>query len=114
MEEDRVSNVLVSLLLAAWLFPGLFGHGPWKPDEAYTFGLVYHILESGDWLVPTLAGQPFVDLQKVPDGVEIAHLCEKNRAADRVKPASRCFFYERRARADGQRPRSGQNASRMS
>jgi 4-amino-4-deoxy-L-arabinose transferase-like glycosyltransferase len=40
---------------------GLVGHDPWKPDEAYTFGLVYHILEAGDWLVPTLAGEPFVE-----------------------------------------------------
>ena len=48
-------------LVAAWLLPGLFGHDPWKPDEAYTFGLVYHIRESGDWLVPTLAGEPFVE-----------------------------------------------------
>ena len=40
---------------------GLFGHDPWKPDEAYTFGLVYQILQSGDWLVPTLAGEPFVE-----------------------------------------------------
>jgi 4-amino-4-deoxy-L-arabinose transferase-like glycosyltransferase len=49
------------LLLAAWVALGLFGHDPWKPDEAYTFGLVYHILESGDWVVPTLAGAPFVE-----------------------------------------------------
>jgi 4-amino-4-deoxy-L-arabinose transferase-like glycosyltransferase len=48
-------------LVAAWIAAGLFGHDPWKPDEAYTFGLVYHILESGDWLVPTLAGEPFVE-----------------------------------------------------
>ena len=48
-------------LIAAWLLPGLIGHDPWKPDEAYTFGLVYHIRESGDWLVPTLAGEPFVE-----------------------------------------------------
>jgi 4-amino-4-deoxy-L-arabinose transferase-like glycosyltransferase len=53
--------VLLSALLAAWIAAGLFGHDPWKPDEAYTFGLVYHILESNDWLVPTLAGQPFVE-----------------------------------------------------
>ena len=51
----------VLLLISAWLVPGLFGHDPWKPDEAYTFGLVYHILESGDWLVPTLGGEPFVE-----------------------------------------------------
>src|SRR5688572_11075902 len=48
-------------LLAAWTALGLFGHDPWKPDEAYSFGLVWHILESGDWLVPTLAGEPFVE-----------------------------------------------------
>lgn len=48
-------------LFAGWIAAGLFGHDPWKPDEAYTFGLVYHILEHNDWLVPTLAGEPFVE-----------------------------------------------------
>ena len=52
---------LMLALFVAWLLPGLFGHDPWKPDEAYTFGLVYHILERGDWLVPTLAGEPFME-----------------------------------------------------
>ena len=52
---------LYALLCATWLFTGLIGHDPWKPDEAYTFGLVYHILQSGDWLVPTLAGETFLD-----------------------------------------------------
>ena len=51
----------IVLLLGAWLALGLFGHDPWKPDEAYTFGLVYEALEKGDWLVPTLAGQPFME-----------------------------------------------------
>lgn len=32
-----------------------------KPDEAYTFGLVLHVLQSGDWVVPTLAGEPFME-----------------------------------------------------
>ena len=54
-------RVLLLVLLGAWLALGLFGHDPWKPDEAYSFGLVYHILEKGDWLVPTLAGEPFVE-----------------------------------------------------
>jgi 4-amino-4-deoxy-L-arabinose transferase-like glycosyltransferase len=48
-------------LLAAWLAAGIVGHDPWKPDEAYTFGLVWHILQTHDWVVPTLAGQPFVE-----------------------------------------------------
>jgi 4-amino-4-deoxy-L-arabinose transferase-like glycosyltransferase len=47
--------------MAAWIVFGLVGHDPWKPDEAYTFGLVWHILESGQWLVPTLGGEPFVE-----------------------------------------------------
>jgi len=57
----KMGSVPIFLLLAAWLLPGLFGHDPWKPDEAYTFGLVFHILETGDWLVPTLGGEPFVE-----------------------------------------------------
>lgn len=44
-----------------WLILGLVGHDPWKPDEAYSFGLVYHIVHSGDWVVPTLAGEPFME-----------------------------------------------------
>jgi len=56
-----IARVASLVLLAAWIALGLFGHDPWKPDEAYTFGLVYHILERHDWIVPTLAGQPFVE-----------------------------------------------------
>ena len=40
---------------------GLLGRDPWKPDEAYSFGLVYHILQSGDWVIPTLAQEPFME-----------------------------------------------------
>ena len=53
--------VFLALLCFTWLATGLIGHDPWKPDEAYSFGLVYHILQSNDWLVPTLAGEPFLD-----------------------------------------------------
>ena len=52
---------LLILLFAAWMLPGLIGHDPWKPDEAYSFGLIYHILQSGEWVVPTLAGEPFME-----------------------------------------------------
>ena len=43
------------------MLSGLLGRDPWKPDEAYSFGLVYHILQSGDWVVPTLAQEPFME-----------------------------------------------------
>ena len=54
-------GILAVGLMAAWVTLGLVGHEPWKPDEAYTFGLVWHILERGQWLVPTLGGEPFVE-----------------------------------------------------
>lgn len=56
-----VRSVLLLVGCMVWLVPGLFFHEPWKPDEAYTFGLVYHMMESGDWIVPMLGGEPFVE-----------------------------------------------------
>lgn len=53
--------LFLGMLCAVWVLTGLIGHDPWKPDEAYSFGLVYHILQSGDWLVPTLAGDDFLE-----------------------------------------------------
>jgi 4-amino-4-deoxy-L-arabinose transferase-like glycosyltransferase len=49
------------LLCAAWILFNLVGHDPWKPDEAYSFGLVLDQLERGDWVVPMLAGEPFLE-----------------------------------------------------
>ncbi len=48
-------------LIGAWMLFGLFGRDPWKPDEAYTFGIVNHIVQTGDWVVPRLAGEPFME-----------------------------------------------------
>ncbi|GAB4246273.1 MAG: hypothetical protein OHK005_12040 [Candidatus Methylacidiphilales bacterium] len=49
------------VLFAVWLVPGLFGRDPWKADEAYSFGLVWHMVTTGDYLVPTLGGEPFME-----------------------------------------------------
>ncbi len=54
-------GLFLGLLCAVWLLTGLIGHDPWKPDEAYSFGLVFHILKFGDWLVPTLAGDVYLE-----------------------------------------------------
>jgi 4-amino-4-deoxy-L-arabinose transferase-like glycosyltransferase len=45
----------------AYLLPGILGHDPWKQDETYTFGIIHHMLLSGDLLVPVNAGQPFME-----------------------------------------------------
>ena len=52
---------LALVVFTAWMFMGLLGRDPWKPDEGYTLGLVNHVLTTGDWVVPTLAGEPFME-----------------------------------------------------
>lgn len=59
--REHAKPLFVLALCLAWLIPGLMGHDPWKPDEAYSFGLIYHILQTGDWVVPTLGGEPFME-----------------------------------------------------
>ena len=54
-------TALVALLCLAWILPGLIGHDPWKPDEGYTFGIVYELLKGGSWVVPHLANEPFLE-----------------------------------------------------
>src|ERR1019366_5797679 len=44
------------LLCVAWIGLGLFGHDPWKPDDATSFGVMLELLKHGDWIVPHLAG----------------------------------------------------------
>ncbi len=59
--SERSKLGWLTLLCLAWALPGLIGHQPWKPDEAYSFGMVYHIFQGGGWLVPTLAGEPYLE-----------------------------------------------------
>ncbi len=44
------------LLCVAWIALGLFGHDPWKPEDATSFGIAYDMLKQGEVLVPHLAG----------------------------------------------------------
>lgn len=64
LKEPEITPIkagFLFLLCAVWLLTGLIGHDPWKPDEAYSFGLIYHIIQSHDWIVPTLSGEPYLD-----------------------------------------------------
>lgn len=54
--ESAKTNLLL-LLCFIWLTVGLVGHHPWKPDEAPTVSAVKHLLEGGDWVVPSVAGE---------------------------------------------------------
>lgn len=44
-----------------WVFSGLVGHAPWKPDEAYSFGMILHYIEGGNWIIPKIADIPFME-----------------------------------------------------
>ncbi|MEB0134725.1 glycosyltransferase family 39 protein [Actimicrobium sp. CCC2.4] len=50
-----------ALLIIVFIFFGLTGHDPWKADEAYVFGVIHTMLETGNWLIPTIAGEPFME-----------------------------------------------------
>jgi 4-amino-4-deoxy-L-arabinose transferase-like glycosyltransferase len=54
-------SLLLGGLILVWVVTGLTGHDPWKPDDAYSFGVIYSMLQSGDWLAPAIAGEPFMD-----------------------------------------------------
>ena len=52
---------LTIAICIAWVLIGLVGHDPWKSDEAYTFGIAYRMLKSGDWVVPRIGDTPFLN-----------------------------------------------------
>ncbi len=52
---------LLALLVLAYLLPGLVGHDPWKTDDAIGIGVVHQMLQHGQWIVPHLAGEPFLE-----------------------------------------------------
>ncbi|MFW6167651.1 MAG: ArnT family glycosyltransferase, partial [Ralstonia sp.] len=67
-EARRLSAVLVRhwrmaivLMVCAYLVVGTFWRAPWKADEPYSFGIVLNIIERGDWVVPNVAFEPFVE-----------------------------------------------------
>jgi 4-amino-4-deoxy-L-arabinose transferase-like glycosyltransferase len=49
--------VLVLILVVA----GMFGRDPWKADEPYSVGMALGFAQGGDWIVPRIAGVPFVE-----------------------------------------------------
>ncbi|AOK17334.1 glycosyl transferase [Burkholderia cepacia] len=65
--RSRVARVgwrawlFVAAVFCAYVLPGVLGHDPWKQDETYTFGIIQHMLETGDFVVPTNAGLPFME-----------------------------------------------------
>ncbi|MDE9430457.1 ArnT family glycosyltransferase [Xenorhabdus bovienii] len=63
----RFSNTDIKALflfvafMLLYLLPGIYSHTPWKQDENYSFGVIQTMYETGNWLVPTNAGEPFME-----------------------------------------------------
>ena len=59
--QKKSALMLFFLFLLIYLLPGIYGHSPWKQDENYSFGIIQTMYETGNWLVPTNAGEPFME-----------------------------------------------------
>jgi 4-amino-4-deoxy-L-arabinose transferase-like glycosyltransferase len=51
----------LALLALAFVLPGLFGHDPWKSFDAIGIEIAHQMLGSGDWLVPQVAGEAWLE-----------------------------------------------------
>ena len=52
-------GALLAATVLIYLLLGAVGHDPWKGDDATHIGVIKSMLETGDWLVPQLAGEVF-------------------------------------------------------
>ncbi len=60
-QADIKALLLFVPFIVLYLFPGIYGHTPWKQDENYSFGIIQTMYETGNWLVTMNAGQPFME-----------------------------------------------------
>jgi 4-amino-4-deoxy-L-arabinose transferase-like glycosyltransferase len=52
---------VLALLALAFIAPGLAGHDPWKSFDAIGLEIAHQMHVSGDWVVPRVAGEPWLD-----------------------------------------------------
>jgi 4-amino-4-deoxy-L-arabinose transferase-like glycosyltransferase len=52
---------LLALLALGFVLPGLFAHDPWKSFDAIGVEIIHQMQVSGDWLVPRIAGEPWLE-----------------------------------------------------
>lgn len=55
------SFALLAALALAFVLPGLLNHDPWKSFDAIGVEIVHQMQLSGDWLVPRVAGAPWLE-----------------------------------------------------
>lgn len=55
------SRLMLVLIALAFALPGLAGHDPWKTYDAVAIEIISQMHQTGDWLVPRLAGEPWLE-----------------------------------------------------
>jgi 4-amino-4-deoxy-L-arabinose transferase-like glycosyltransferase len=55
------SFAVLALIALAFVLPGLAGHDPWKTFDVITIEITHQMQLSGDWLVPHVAGEPWLE-----------------------------------------------------
>jgi len=55
------SFAVLALIALAFVLPGLAGHDPWKTFDVITIEIVHQMHLNGDWLVPHVAGEPWLE-----------------------------------------------------
>ena len=55
------SPAVLALIAAAFVLPGLAGHDPWKSFDAITIEIAHQMYLTGDWVVPRIAGEPWLE-----------------------------------------------------
>ncbi|SNR63608.1 4-amino-4-deoxy-L-arabinose transferase [Methylobacillus rhizosphaerae] len=58
---ERAKTHLLILLCITWIFMGLIGHEPWKPDEAQTISIIKDMTYGNGLLAPIAAGQQQIE-----------------------------------------------------
>jgi 4-amino-4-deoxy-L-arabinose transferase-like glycosyltransferase len=52
---------VLALMALAFVLPGLTGHDPWKTYDALGIEIAHQMHLTGDWVVPRVAGEPWLD-----------------------------------------------------
>lgn len=55
------SFAVLALIALAFVVPGLAGHDPWKTFDVITIEITHQMHLSGNWLVPHVAGEPWLE-----------------------------------------------------
>ena len=55
------SRLVLVLIALAFALPGLVGHDPWKTYDAVAIEIISQMHLGGDWLVPRIAGEPWLE-----------------------------------------------------